>query len=271
MIEIGGRPILWHIMKIYSATRNQRLRRLPRLQGLRHQGVFRELFPAHVGRHLRYGQQRRCRSISAMPSRGSVTLVDTGEDTHDRRAAEARQPAMSTTKSFCFTYGDGVADVDIAELVRVPPARGKMATLTAVRPLAASAHSRSQEARVRSFAEKPQRRRRMDQWRILRALSPRCLDYIDGDQTSWENEPLERLAARRRACGLSAHRILAADGHAARQEPSGGIVAVGTRSLESVDMTTRSDVPGTPYPRDRPYRIQGQLARLMADRDQRHI
>ena len=78
MIEIGGKPILWHIMKIYSALRHQRLHHLLRLQGLRDQGVLRQLLPAHVGRHLRHEHnQMDVHQRNAEPWR--VTLVDTGE------------------------------------------------------------------------------------------------------------------------------------------------------------------------------------------------
>ena len=171
MVEIGGRPILWHIMKIYSALRLQRLRDLPRLQGLRDQGVLRQLLPAHLRRDLRPGNNAiEVHRKRAEPWR--VTLVDTGDETHDRRPPEARRATISATSRFCLTYGDGVADVDIAALVAFHRAHGTLATVTAVPPPGRfGALEIDGDGRCSSFRREAAGRRRLDQRRLLRAVA----------------------------------------------------------------------------------------------------
>jgi glucose-1-phosphate cytidylyltransferase len=123
-----------------------------------------------------------------------VTLVDTGEDTLTggrlRRVAEH----LRDETAFCFTYGDGVADIDIGAQIAFHKQHGKLATVTAVQPPGRYGALQMDGYAVRGFAEKP----RGDGGRInggFFVLSPKVIDLIDGDQTSWEGEPLERLAA----------------------------------------------------------------------------
>ena len=153
---------------------------------------------------------------------------------------------VSGDECFCFTYGDGVADIDIAAEIAFHRAHGKQATVTAVQPPGRYGALRLDGARVDGFIEKP----RGDGGLInggFFVLSPRVIDRIDGDSTSWEQEPLAGLAARRRADGVRARRLLAADGHAAREEPARRAVAVGPRALEAVV----SGAPTMPTRRDR--------------------
>ena len=217
MVEIGGRPILWHIMKIYAAPRHQRLRHLLRLQGLRDQGVFRQLLPAHVRRHLRHAREPHGSCTRSAPSRGRVTLVDTGDDSHDRRPPEARRRLCAGRRSFLLHLwrrrrrrrhhrARSPSTARTASSRRSPPPS---------RP-AASARSTIEDGQVTSFQEKPQGDGGMINGGFF-VLDPAVLDYIEGDDTLWEQEPLRELAARRRADGLRAPRLLAADGHAARQ------------------------------------------------------
>ena len=174
MIEIGGRPILWHIMKIYSAARRQRLRDLLRLQGLRDQGVLRQLLPAHVRRHVRHGAQ----PDGGAPEERRAVARHAGRHRRghdDRRAPEARARLRRRTRSaFCFTYGDGVADVDIAAALAFHRAHGKLATVTAVQPPGRFGALELDGARVDGLHREAARRRRLDQRRLLRALAARA-------------------------------------------------------------------------------------------------
>ena len=164
------------------ALRDQRFRDLPRLQGLRDQGIFRQLLPAHVRRHLRHGARTGWKFTRSMPS----LARDAGRHRRgdaDRRPAEARRTYLGD-ETFCFTYGDGVADIDIRELDRLPPS--PMANWPrsprCSRP-AASARCVSTDARSRSFQEKPAGDGAWINGGFF-VLDPEVIDYIEGDQTS---------------------------------------------------------------------------------------
>jgi glucose-1-phosphate cytidylyltransferase len=191
MIEIGGRPILWHIMKIYSHYGINDF-----IVCLGYRGYFiKEYFANyslhmsdvtfHIDRnHLEVHQRR------AEPWR--VTLVDTGENTQTGgRLKRVREHIGS--EDFCFTYGDGVADIDVDALVRFHKQHGKLATVTAVMPAARfGALDIEADGKVASFLEKP----RGDGGRVnggFFVLSPKAIDYIEGDETAWEVAPLTRL------------------------------------------------------------------------------
>jgi glucose-1-phosphate cytidylyltransferase len=124
-----------------------------------------------------------------------VTLVDTGDDTLTGGRLKRVAAYFRDEQAFCFTYGDGVADVDIAAQIAFHQAHGKLATVTAVQPPGRYGALQMDGDAVRGFAEKP----RGDGGRInggFFVLSPKAIDLIDGDQISWEGEPLECLAAQ---------------------------------------------------------------------------
>ena len=154
---------------------------------------------------------------------------------HRRGDADRRPPASAWRdyvgdETFCCTYGDGVADVDIAALLAFHRAHGKLATVTAVQPPGRFGALRARRG-GRARARLRRRSREGDGGWInggFFVLAPAVLDYIDGDDTLWEREPLERLAADGQLRGLPAPRLLAADGHAARQAHPRG--AVGARA-----------------------------------------
>jgi len=193
MIEIGGRPILWHILKIYSA------------HGVKdfviccgYKGYFIKEYFANYFLHMSdvtfdmAANQMHVHRRNAEPWR--VTLIDTGEDTLTggrlRRVAEH----VRDETAFCFTYGDGVADIDIGAQIAFHQQHGKLATVTAVQPPGRYGALEVDGDTVRGFAEKP----RGDGGRInggFFVLSPKAINLIDGDQTSWEAGPLEQLAA----------------------------------------------------------------------------
>lgn len=194
MIEIGGRPILWHIMKMYSAHGVNDFLICCGYKGY----VIKEYF-ANYFLHMSdvtfdmSTNQMEVHERKAEPWR--VTLVDTGEDTLTGGRLRRVRRYLEGDTSFCFTYGDGVSDVDISALIRFHQSHGRMATVTAVRPPGRYGALELDGERVAGFTEKP----RGDGGLInggFFVLSPNVIDLIDGDQTSWEAEPLARLVSK---------------------------------------------------------------------------
>ncbi len=125
-----------------------------------------------------------------------MTLVDTGEQTQTGGRLR-RVMHYVGDEEFCFTYGDGVSSIDIGELIRFHREQDVMATVTAVQPPGPLRRARQiEDERVHGFRGEAARRRRLDQRRLLRPVRRGSADYIDGDDTVWEREPMERLAAR---------------------------------------------------------------------------
>ena len=193
MVEIGGKPILWHIMKIYSAHGVNEFVICCGYRGY----VIKEYF-ANYFLHTSdvtfcmANNQMEVHHRHAEPWR--VTVVDTGEDTMTggrlRRVAEY----LRDDDAFCFTYGDGVADVDVASAIRFHREHGKLATVTAVQPPGRYGALNMQGAQVQGFIEKPRGEGGLINGGFF-ILSPRVIDRIEGDSTSWELEPLTGLAA----------------------------------------------------------------------------
>jgi glucose-1-phosphate cytidylyltransferase len=192
MIEIGGKPILWHIMKIYSSYGIDEF-----IVCLGYRGyVIKEYF-ANYFLHMSdvtfdmSANRMEVHQASAEPWR--VTLVETGEDTMTGGRLK-RVARYLGEEDFCFTYGDGVADIDIGALVASHRAQGRQATLTAVQPPGRYGALVLDGDRVERFQEKP---RGDNAWINggFFVLSPKVIDLIDGDATHWEREPLERLTA----------------------------------------------------------------------------
>lgn len=193
MIEIGGKPILWHIMKIYSAHGVNEFVICCGYRGYLIKEYFANYF-LHTSdvTFCMANNQMEVHHRHAEPWR--VTVVDTGEDTMTggrlRRVAEY----VRGDDAFCFTYGDGVADVDVGAAIRFHRAHGKQATVTAVQPPGRYGALNMSGSRVQGFIEKP----RGDGGLINGGyfiLSPQVIDRIGDDSTSWELEPLTGLAA----------------------------------------------------------------------------
>ena len=192
MIEIGGRPILWHILKIYSAGGVNDFVICCGYKGY----VIKEYF-ANYFLHMSdvtFDMAKNTMEVhqkNAEPWR--VTLVDTGEDSMTGGRLRRVRDYVSGDECFCFTYGDGLADIDIGAEIAFHRAHGKQATVTAVQPPGRYGALRLDGARVDGFIEKP----RGDGGLInggFFVLSPRVIDRIDADSTSWEQEPLAGLA-----------------------------------------------------------------------------
>lgn len=194
MIEIGGKPILWHIMKMYSAHGVNDFVICCGYKGYIIKEYFANYF-LHMSdvTFVMASNSMEVHQQKAEPWR--VTLVDTGEDTLTGGRLKRVAQYVENEKAFCFTYGDGVSDVDIAQSIVFHQQHGKLATVTAVLPPGRyGAIERNDNGQVTGFVEKP----RGDGGLInggFFVLSPKVLEQINGDQTSWEAEPLTNLAA----------------------------------------------------------------------------
>jgi glucose-1-phosphate cytidylyltransferase len=191
MVEIGGRPILWHIMKIYAAHGITEF-----VICLGYKGYFIKEYFANYYLHasdvtfdLGSGGVE-VHEAAAEPWR--VTLVDTGEETMTGGRLKRVLPYLGD-EDFCFTYGDGVTDLNITELVKYHRQQGTLATVTAVQPPGRFGALETNDGRVSAFIEKPHGDGSWINGGFF-VLSPKVGDYIADDQSVWEREPLERLA-----------------------------------------------------------------------------
>lgn len=194
MIEIGGKPILWHIMKLYSAHGVNDFVICCGYKGY----IIKEYF-ANYFLHMSDVTFDMASNKMEVHQRNAeswrVTLVDTGDDTLTGGRMKRVAPYIQNEEAFCFTYGDGVSDVDIGKSLAFHRSHGKMATITAVQPPGRYGAIERTGNLVTGFVEKP----RGDGGLInggFFVLSPRVLDLIGGDYTSWESEPMTELAAR---------------------------------------------------------------------------
>lgn len=192
MIEIGGRPILWHIMKIYSSFGVNDFVVCCGYKGY----VIKEYF-ANYFLHMSdvtfnmQNNEMEVHSQNAEPWK--VTLVDTGESTMTGGRLKRVRDYVKDEDAFCFTYGDGVSDLDIGETIAFHKDHGKLATVTAVQPPGRYGAIQTDGNLVKSFSEKP----RGDGGLInggFFILSPDSIDLIEGDHTVWEAGPLNQLA-----------------------------------------------------------------------------
>jgi glucose-1-phosphate cytidylyltransferase len=192
MVEIGSRPVLWHIMKIYSAYGINDF-----IVCLGYKGyVIKEYFANYFLHMSDVTFDMAANSMTVHEAKAEpwrVTLVNTGEDTMTGGRLRRVRDFVGD-EEFCFTYGDGVADVDITKLVAFHRNEGRLATMTATQPPGRFGAIELNGARVDRFIEKP---RGDGNWINggFFVLSPKVIDYIEGDGTFWENDPLERLAA----------------------------------------------------------------------------
>lgn len=193
MIEIGGRPILWHIMKLYSAHGVQDFLICCGYKGYVIKEYFANYF-LHMSDVTFDMEHNRMEVHQHKAEPWRVTLVDTGEGTLTGGRLKRVAEYLRNEEAFCFTYGDGLSDVDISRAIEFHRQHGKWATITAVQPPGRYGALQMRGQAVTGFTEKP----RGDGGLInggFFVLSPRCIDLIEGDRTSWEAEPLTRLAA----------------------------------------------------------------------------
>ena len=191
MIEIGGKPILWHIMKTYSFHGINDFIICCGYKGY----VIKEYF-ANYFLHMSdvtfdmSANKMEVHQNSAEPWR--VTLVDTGEDTMTGGRLKRVRKYLGD-EDFCFTYGDGVGDVNISELIKFHNTEGKLATLTSMQPPGRFGALNLEGNRVLNFQEKPHGDGGWINGGFF-VLSSKVIDYIENDATIWERGPMEKLA-----------------------------------------------------------------------------
>jgi glucose-1-phosphate cytidylyltransferase len=193
MIEIGTRPILWHIMKLYHHHGVDEFVICLGYKGYVIKEYFANYF-LHNSDLTIDGRSGKIEYYNSTSENWKVTLVDTGDESMTGGRLKRVASYLNPDEPFCFTYGDGVADIDIRELMKFHLGHGKKATLTAVLPPGRYGALSLEGDRVEKFVEKPPG----DQGLInggFFILHPSVIDYIDHDRTHWEAEPLERLAA----------------------------------------------------------------------------
>lgn len=193
MIEIGAMPILWHIMKGYSVHGVNEFVICCGYKGYVLKEYFANYF-LHMSDVTFDMRANRMEVHQCCVEPWRVTLVDTGP--HTMTGGRLRRVAdyVRDDEAFCFTYGDGVADVDITASISFHKAHGKLATVTAVRPPGRFGSLDREGDAVRGFVEKPRGEGGWINGGFF-VLSPKVIPYIDSDATSWELEPLARLAA----------------------------------------------------------------------------
>ena len=193
MVEIGGMPILWHIMKIYSSAGFNDFVICLGYKGYLIKEYFANYFlhTSDVTIDLRGGNGMEVHYARSEPWR--ITLVETGPATMTGGRLAAIRHYLDPDEPFCFTYGDGVADIDVAELVRFHKAHGLRATITSVSPPGRFGALEFDGDRVIDFREKPAG----DGGRInggFFVAAPSVRDLIEGPESVWEAGPLEQLA-----------------------------------------------------------------------------
>jgi glucose-1-phosphate cytidylyltransferase len=192
MIRIGSMPILWHIMKIYSAHGFNEFVICCGYKGyiikeffanylLHTSDVTIDMANNHINLHNKNGEE------------WMVSLVDTGEESMTGGRLKRISEYVKDDKSFFLTYGDGVSDIDISASLAFHEQHGKLATITAVQPPGRFGALSLHEQQVMAFVEKPAGNKGFINGGFF-VLSPKCLDFIDNDAIIWEHEPLVRLA-----------------------------------------------------------------------------
>lgn len=193
MVEIGGRPILWHIMMHYSCFGHNDF-----VIALGYKGeVIKRYMVDYCSLHSNLTVNLKAGRVDLHDTDSiqdwTINLIDTGLNTMTGGRIKRLQPYMGN-ETFMLTWGDGVSTVDLDRLLAFHRAHGRLITMTAVRPPARYGHMEFDGDRIREFTEKPQT---AEGWinGAFFVAEPQVFDYIDGDDTQFEKEPLERLAA----------------------------------------------------------------------------
>lgn len=192
MVEIGGQPILWHILKHYSHYGYNEF-----VIALGYKGAYIKKYlidysslHSNLTVKIKNGDVRP-HEIEHHPD-WTIDLIDTGLETLTGGRIK-RLASYLGNQTFMLTWGDGLSDVNLNELLKFHKSHGKLATLTAVRPTARFGHLNLEGDKIKEFSEKPQT---SEGWinGAFFVLEPGVFDYIDGDQTQWERRPMEQLA-----------------------------------------------------------------------------
>ena len=193
MVEIGGKPILWHIMKTYSHYGINDFIICCGYKGY----IIKEYFANYFLHQSDVTFNMKNNKMTVHKDRAeawSVTLVDTGDNSMTGGRLKRVLNFVKDEEAFCFTYGDGVADIDIKSLIEFHKSHGKQATLTAVFPPGRFGALKINNNIVQNFEEKPKGDGALINGGYF-VLSPKVIDRIEGDDTTWEQEPLKSLAS----------------------------------------------------------------------------
>ena len=192
MVEIGGMPILWHIMKIYSFYGVNEF-----IICCGHKGyMIKEYFSNYFlhGSDITFNiEENSMKTLNKTSENWKITCVDTGQDTMTGGRLRKVSEYLKDENTFCLTYGDGVSNINISDLIKFHNKHGLDATLSAVIPPSRFGALHIENGIVKSFQEKPEE----EQGKVnggFFVLSQKVLDLIEGDKTIWEREPLESLA-----------------------------------------------------------------------------
>jgi glucose-1-phosphate cytidylyltransferase len=192
MVELGGYPVLWHLMKIYSAHGLNDFIICLGYKGYLIKEYFANYF-LHRSDVTIDLKENRIDVHNAKSEPWRVTLIDTGENTQTGGRIKRVLPYVKDDESFCMTYGDGLADVDISTVIAHHQRTKRLATITATHPPGRFGVLDHDGSKITSFREKPAGESGWINAGFF-VLSPKVDDYIEGDATAWEREPLERLA-----------------------------------------------------------------------------
>ncbi len=193
MVEIGGRPMLWHIMKMYSAHDVNDFVVCCGYRGYMIKEYFAN-FSLHMSDITFDLEHNTVHVRKERTEPWKVTLIDTGEGTLTGGRLKRVVDYVEGEDEFCMTYGDGLSDVDISATITFHREHGRLATVTAVKPPGRFGALELEGQRVTGFMEKPTGDEGLINGGFF-VLDPRCLDLIEGDDTRWEDQPLTRLAA----------------------------------------------------------------------------
>jgi len=193
LVEIGGKPILWHIMKMYSAHGINDFVICCGYKGY----LIKEYFANYLLHMSDVTIDMTNNSIEVHSQRAEpwkVSLVDTGDSSMTGGRLRRVKNYITNEEAFCFTYGDGVGDIDITATINFHRDHGKLATLTATSPPGRFGAIEMSNGKVSRFTEKPRGEGGLINGGFF-VLSPKVIEYVDGDASIWEQEPLNGLAA----------------------------------------------------------------------------
>ena len=193
MIEIGGHPILWHIMKIYYQHGIDEFIICAGYKQHMIKEYFADYFLHCSDVTFDFGEKEKTIIHSTSSEKWKVTVVDTGLNTMTGGRIKRIRKYLGN-EPFLLTYGDGVSDVDVTKLIEFHKAHGKLATLTAVHPVGRFGVLDLKKDEIRSFGEKTESQTDWINGGYM-VIDPKVIDYIEGDETTFEKEPLERLAS----------------------------------------------------------------------------
>ena len=192
MVEIGGKPILWHIMKVYSFYGINDFIICLGYKGYVIKEYFANYF-LHMSDVTIDLKNNNHITLQNQAEPWTVTMIDTGEETMIGGRIKRILPHVQNDDCFCLTYGDGLSDVNLRELIDFHHSHGRLATVTATQPPGRFGSLILDGSQVSGFQEKPQGDGGWINGGFF-VLSPKIGDYIEGDQTVWEREPMENLA-----------------------------------------------------------------------------